>query len=77
MFKKFKKVLKKYDPEREAQLREQIEREGGIEKKDMPALEAISLWLFGQFGTDGYSEIIISVLGPVFKALFNAIGSAL
>lgn len=47
------------------------------EKKDMPALEAISLWLFGQFGTDGYSEIIISVLGPVFKALFNAIGSAL
>ena len=38
MFKKFKKVLKKYDPEREAQLREQIEREGGIEKKDMPAM---------------------------------------
>ena len=38
MFKKFKKVLKKYDPEREAQLREDIEREGGIEKKDMPAM---------------------------------------
>ena len=38
MFKKFKRVLKKYDPEREKELREEIEREGGIEKKDMPAM---------------------------------------
>ena len=38
MFKKFKKVLKKYDPEREAQLRDEIEEGGGIEKKDMPAM---------------------------------------
>lgn len=42
-------------------------------KKDMPILEAISLWLFGSFGTDGFSEIFLSI----FKTMFEAISSIL
>lgn len=37
MFGKIKKILK-HDPERERELLEEIEREGGVEKKDMPAM---------------------------------------
>lgn len=36
-FDKFKK-LKKYDPEAERKLREEIEAEGGLEKNDMKAM---------------------------------------
>ena len=36
-FDKFKK-LKKYDPEVERKLREEIEAEGGLEKNDMKAM---------------------------------------
>ena len=42
-------------------------------KKDMPIFEAISLWLFGSFGTDGFSEIFLSI----FKTMFEAISSIL
>ena len=34
----FRKKLKKPDPEAEKQLRSQIEAEGGLEKKDIPAM---------------------------------------
>ena len=37
MFGKFKKVFK-LDPDREDKLRNEIEENGGIEKKDMPAM---------------------------------------
>lgn len=37
LFEKFKK-LKKYDPEAERKLREDIEAEGGLEKDDMKAM---------------------------------------
>ncbi len=46
-------------------------------KKDMPIFETISLWLFDQFGTDGFSEIIIGFVTPIFKAVLNTLGSAL
>ena len=36
--------LKKPDPEREQKLRNDIEKEGGLEKKDMPAM-ILSAWL--------------------------------
>ena len=52
------------------------EFEATEEKEPSPILEAISLWLFGKFGTDGYSEIFSSALGEIFKALFGAIASA-
>ena len=42
-------------------------------KKDMPIFEAINLWLFGSFGTDGFSEIFLSI----FKTMFEAISSIL
>ena len=38
MFGKWKKILKKPDPAKEAELREQIDREGGLEKGDLPAM---------------------------------------
>lgn len=34
----FSKFFRKIDPEKEKKLREELEREGGIEKKDMPAM---------------------------------------
>lgn len=34
----FRKRLKKYDPEKEAELRSQIEKEGGLEKNDLLAM---------------------------------------
>lgn len=37
MFDKFKKIFK-FDPDREEKLRNEIEENGGIEKKDMPAM---------------------------------------
>lgn len=37
MFNKFKKIFK-FDPDREEKLRNEIEENGGIEKKDMPAM---------------------------------------
>lgn len=40
-------------------------------KEPSPILEAISLWLFGSFGTDGFSEIFLSI----FKTMFEAISS--
>ena len=38
LFGKKLKVIKKPDKEKEKELREQIEAEGGLEKKDMPAM---------------------------------------
>ena len=37
MFNKIKKILK-FNPERESELRNEIEENGGIEKKDMSAM---------------------------------------
>ena len=37
MFDKFKRIFK-FDPDREEKLRNEIEENGGIEKKDMPAM---------------------------------------
>lgn len=37
MFNKIKKILK-FNPERESELRNEIEESGGIEKKDMSAM---------------------------------------
>lgn len=34
----FSKFFKKIDPEKEKKLKEDLEREGGIEKKDIPAM---------------------------------------
>ncbi len=34
----FRKRLKKFDPEKEAELRAQIEQEGGLEKNDLLAM---------------------------------------
>ena len=34
----FRKRLKKYDPEKESELRSQIEKEGGLEKNDLLAM---------------------------------------
>ena len=44
-------------------------------KKDMPFLETISLFLFDNFGTDGFSEIILGFMGPVIKGILNAFAS--
>ena len=38
LFGKKRSLLKKYDPEKEQKLREQIEAEGGLEKGDLPAM---------------------------------------
>lgn len=38
MFGKWKKILKKPDTEKEESLREQIDREGGLDKTDVPAM---------------------------------------
>jgi hypothetical protein len=34
----FRKKMKKFDPEKEKTLREEIEAAGGLEKKDIPAM---------------------------------------
>ncbi len=34
----FRKKLKKYDPEKERTLQDEIEAAGGLEKKDIPAM---------------------------------------
>ena len=38
LIKNFKRIFKKPDRENEEKLREEIEDEGGLEKKDLPAL---------------------------------------
>lgn len=42
----FRKRLKKFDPEKEANLREQIESEGGLEKNDGLAMVISALLVF-------------------------------
>lgn len=42
----FRKRLKKFDPEKEANLREQIEAEGGLEKNDGLAMVISALLVF-------------------------------
>ena len=42
----FKKRLKKFDPEKEKELRDQIEKEGGLEKNDALAMVISALLVF-------------------------------
>ena len=46
MFGKWKKILKKPDRQKEADLREQIEQAGGLEKGDLPAMILSALLVF-------------------------------
>lgn len=51
--------------------------EAAKEKKDMPIFGEISEWLFNEFGTDGFSEIFVSIFKPVFNAIIDTIKSIL
>ena len=42
----FRKKLKKFDPEKEKELRDEIEANGGLEKQDLPAMIISALLVF-------------------------------
>lgn len=45
------------------------------EKEPVTFYEDASLWLYENYGTDGYSEIIVSIIKPVLNTVFDYISS--